>query len=204
MLGQRVEVYRSKEFMAFCHREMHGMCCICEEQYWSELHHFGGQGAMSRKPSDLEVARVCKECHMANDFKRGALIKRDKWEVLCKFQSDALELNEAWLRHMEGNSKMPARCRSCDHCQNNCCKAKLQHIEPEADCALDEMWELIQDSATLTPPEMRERLIAWSNLRSANVIRILAESTEEIMGSDSIESAKFVARQALKATGLNR
>jgi hypothetical protein len=201
MLRQRVEVFRSKEFMAFCHREMNdALCCACQEQYWEELHHFGGQGAMSRKPSDLEVARMCKKCHMKNDFKRLSLIKQNKLDLLLTFQDDAMELHEAWFRHLEGNSKMPTRCRGCEHCKNNCCKAKLKHEEPDADCALDDMWELIGQTETAKMPEA---LVQWSNKRSANVIKILAEPMQEILESDSLESIKFIANQALKASGLD-
>lgn len=65
------------------------------------LHHFGDDGAMSKKPSDNEVARVCVICHRDNDYKRRALIKNGYLEILEAFQNDALKLNRAYIEKLE-------------------------------------------------------------------------------------------------------
>lgn len=95
--------YRSKAFLRFAH-QAGGRCCVCGGT-WQELHHFGGDGGMALKPSDNEVARLCRKCHRENDFKRRALERRDQkngTQILEAMQADALQLNRAWIEHLEG------------------------------------------------------------------------------------------------------
>ena len=97
--------YRSKSFLSFCHSEMkHEPCCLCDERQWKELHHFGADGGMGMKPNDLEVARLCQDCHMDHGGKKRSLIKSmnpTDLILLVAFQDDALVLNRAWIEHME-------------------------------------------------------------------------------------------------------
>jgi hypothetical protein len=165
------------------------------------LHHFGDDGGGSMKPSDNEVARVCTECHMKNDLKRRGLLKSALDEVLEAYQNDALKLNKAYLEEIEGEKRrsLPAsRCQGCRSCgSDGLCAARLEHVEPEADCALEELnlW-LATEAPGIGPDEQRDWLLSWSNRRSANVIGFLAEPMREIAAT-ATGSAAFVARRAL-------
>jgi len=93
---------RSKKLLRFAHDELRDtVCCICQEAPWTELHHFGDDGGRGLKPSDNEVARVCKACHMTLDHKRRALVRRGEHEVLEAFQNDALKINRAYIEQLE-------------------------------------------------------------------------------------------------------
>jgi len=93
--------YRSKKFMAFCHQEADGICCICMKRRWEHLHHFGHDGGMSMKPSDNSVCRLCAECHRKNDVKYFTMIKNDQLDLLAIMSKDALELNKLYLECLE-------------------------------------------------------------------------------------------------------
>jgi hypothetical protein len=92
--------YRSKAFLKFCH-ELGGRCALCGRQF-EELHHFGNDGGKGLKPSDSQIVRLCRPCHMGNDFKERSLLRSGKFEELISFQRDALELNRAYIEHLEG------------------------------------------------------------------------------------------------------
>lgn len=95
----KTKPYRSKAFMRFCH-EQGGACALCGGPF-EQLHHFGVDGAMGRKPSDNEVVRLCDACHKGWDFKWNALARKS-WNVLIVFCRDALELNRAYIEYLEG------------------------------------------------------------------------------------------------------
>ncbi len=199
--------WRSKRLLRFCHDEMKpALCCVCGDAPWTMLHHFGDDGGMSMKPSDNEVARVCVKCHGRYDLKRHALIRKQSFEyfsVLESFQNDALKLNRAYMEMLEGAKGMslpPDRCFECDYSEGNAaCLARVPHAEPPNDCALDElnMW-LATEGPGLGPDEQRDYLLGWANRRAANVIGFLVEPMREIAGKTDQDSARFVARRALK------
>lgn len=203
---------RSLAFMRFCHEEMKpAPCCICEERPWVALHHFGDDGGASLKPSDNEVARLCTECHIANDLKRRGLWRRDNktgTRILETFQNDALKLNRAYIEHLESvkRGKLPAsRCEGCVQLVDGGCVAELPHVEPPNECALDELnlW-LVTDGPGLGPDEQRDWLLGWANRRGANVIGFLSEPMQEIAAESDDKSSRFVARRALRTACLGR
>lgn len=185
---------------------------MCKEKNWTQLHHFG-TGGKALKPSDAELCRVCKKCANKYEIKKLAMKRDDRWELLATMQEDALKMNEEWLRYLESKEKVPSRCRQCDYMMNGICSAVLCHIEPPNDCALDElnMW-LVTEGMGMTPDQQSKWLIKWSNRRSANVISFLTEAMKEIIqieneeGEDNLadyaQSVRFVARQTLKAAGV--
>lgn len=94
--------YRSKAFMRFCHEHMMPTrCCVCGEQA-TELHHFGDDGGQGMKPSDNEIARLCNGCHQKHGHKKRSLIRNMRYILLSEYQDDALELNRAYMKHLEG------------------------------------------------------------------------------------------------------
>lgn len=215
---QKQSRYRSKAFMKFCHERMKpDLCCVCGDSPWVALHHFGDDGGTSMKPSDNEVARVCLKCHMDNDLKRRALRKIDNktgTRVLEAFQNDALKLNRAYMEHLESvkrGSLPSARCDGCRYLVKGTCTASLRHVEPDGDCALEELnlW-LITEAPGIGPDEQRDWLLGWANRRSANVIGFLAEPMKEIAGfqvgdggpEEAVKAVRFVARHALRAAAI--
>ena len=202
MIGKR-KPYRSSAFLSYCHEEMRPEpCCLCGERPWDQLHHFGDDGGQGMKPSDNEVARVCYECHPKFDLKRRGLLKSGYHEVLMAFEKDALALNRAYIEFLEDKKlgTLPAsRCQACDHaCHGGGCDARYIHVEPPADCALDELnlW-LATEGPGLGPDEQRDWLLKWANRRAANVIGFFEETMREIATGGAPESAAFVARRAL-------
>lgn len=98
--------FRSREFMAFLHerRDLVGeSCAVCMNEYWSQLHHFGDDGGMGMKPSDLYVVRVCKECADRYEVKGRALRLSGKWELLSIFLDDSMHNVETYLEHLGGS-----------------------------------------------------------------------------------------------------
>jgi len=204
MVIHKSRPYRSKAFLRFCHERTADVpCCLCNSRPWVQLHHFGDDGGRGLKPSDNEVARVCLDCHMENDQKRRALIKNGRDDVLLAFERDALILNREYMRFLEEQKrgKLPAsRCGGCAMSDGSGgCRAELDHVEPPADCALEELnlW-LVTEAAALGPDEQRDWLLAWSNRRSANVIEFLADPMREIAAESNDKSSRFVARRALR------
>jgi hypothetical protein len=112
-MEQKRKPYRNKAFMRFCHERMRGACCVCNARQWTELHHFGDDGGMGMKPGDLQVARVCKDCHTRFPNKFKAMYRGDHYTVsaLVMFQADALRLNQAWVEHLE--AKRPIEIDGC-------------------------------------------------------------------------------------------
>jgi len=158
------------------------------------------------KPSDTSSARVCVECHSKYDLKRRGLIKSGYEDVLDRFQHDALILLREYVRHLESYKRrsLPAeRCGGCAFCRDGECEAKLEHVEPPNECALDELniW-LVTEAQGLGPDEQRDWLLSWSNRRSANVLSFLAEPMLEIATETSDESSRFVAKRALRTACL--
>ncbi len=190
MMIQKNKPWRSKKFLSFCHENMKpAQCCVCQEQPWSQLHHFGDDGGTSMKPSDNEVARVCLGCHNPrNDLKRRGLIKSGRWDLLEDYQNDALKLNRAYAEHLESVKHRSLPPIVAEH--NN-------------ECAVEELslW-LVTEGAGLGPDEQLEFLLKWANRRSADVIGFLTEPMKEIAASSRDRSSQFVAKQALKTAGL--
>ena len=71
-----------------------------------------------------------------------------------------------------------SRCSGCSYRRKPglVCGARLPHVEPSDDCALDELnaW-LLEDAPELALSDQRRWLVQWANLRSADVIKILTE-----------------------------
>jgi len=162
------------------------------------------------KPSDYQVARVCKTCADAYEVKHKALVRDGRFEVLAAFQQDALELHEAWLASLE-QTKPKARCAACRYNTSDGCAADFEHIEPDEDCALDELVEQLAGGMLDDPVEARAWLVAWANRRAANVVRFLVEPMIEIANYEpdaeggwraAYRSMRFVAAQALKTAGI--
>ena len=207
IVRQRVSPMRSPAFLRFCHEHMKpAPCCVCGERPWVELHHFGGDGGKAMKPSDNEVARTCIECHDLYDLKRIGLIKSGYDSVLSAYERDALTLNRAYIEHLESGKRkaLPAsRCDGCTFCaRDGGCSARLEHVEPGADCALDELtlW-LATEGPGLGPDEQRDWLLKWANRRAANVIGFLEEPLRWIAEKGCGEDA-FIAWRALRTACL--
>lgn len=123
------------------------------------------------------------------------------------------------------------RCGDCPHCTTEpCgrldapgypvvhqwrCRARFPHVEPPADCALEELNLWLAEQAL--PEDARDWLLAWANRRAANVIEFLAEPMKEIAGMvpddkaqgslkwrNPFEVARYVARMALKTCAIPR
>jgi len=205
---------RSRDFMRFAHGTKPHPCCVCKKKPFTQLHHFGDDGGMGMKPSDYQVARLCKSCADRWEIKRRALIKNGYYEILSMFQKDALELHEGWLRVVEdaAANNLSSRCGSCAYCDSGSCCAVLDHVEPDASCALDELSEAMAggdiDFPWMNPIEARDWMIEWSNRRSANVIGFFVEHLLEIAGKKAddcetgLRECRFIASQALKVAGV--
>jgi len=164
------------------------------------------------KPSDYQVARLCKTCADLYEVKRRALVRDQRFEILAVFQQDALELHEGWLRRLEeaSKAKVAARCAACKHLEDGECCAVYGHTEPPNDCALDELVEHLAGGMLDEPVEAQQWLVEWANRRAANVVGFLVEPMLEIVatspeGEDwrsALLSARFVAAQALKVAGI--
>lgn len=200
----KLKPLRSKEFMAFAHSTKPALCCVCRERYFSHLHHFGNDGGMGMKPSDYMVARLCVECHRAYDMKYNVLLRGGHADQLISMQMDALELHDMWFRHLEDNrnKKLMLRCRSCNHCDGGCCNAKLRHVEPPSDCALDALVEKLIEFCPNNVDEAKKWFIEWSNVRSSNVLGFSLESFSEILEASDVREMKFIASQAMKVAGV--
>ncbi len=163
------------------------------------------------KPSDYQVARVCKTCADAYEVKYKALVRDGRFEVLAAFQQDALELHEAWLASLEQTKPKVRRCAACRYNTSDGCAAEFEHLEPDEDCALDELVEQLAGGMLDDPVEARAWLVAWANRRAANVVRFLVEPMIEIANYEpdaeggwqaAYRSMRFVAAQALKTAGI--
>lgn len=190
--------------MSFAHSTAPAPCCICQEKPFVQLHHFGGNGGMSMKPSDYMVARLCMECHIAYDMKEKTLLRNGHFDQLIAMQRDALQLHDLWFEKIEQQKakKLMLRCRSCEHQENGECCATMVHMEPPIECALDELVEQIFIMNPDNMDEAREWFIQWANKRSTNVLSFCMESLSEIVGCENHTEAKFLAAQALKVAGV--
>lgn len=126
---------------------------------------------------------------------------------------------------MSGNILCSARCAGCDcHSANQHkeredefkrheCSARYPHVEPPADCALEELNLWLVENAL--PEDARDWLLEWANRRAANVIEFLAEPMAEIATMEPSEAqhgtpnwrqsfitAQFVARCALRTCAI--
>ncbi|MCK4792584.1 MAG: hypothetical protein KAV87_53135 [Desulfobacteraceae bacterium] len=107
------------------------------------------------KPSDLQVARLCKECHDRYPWKAGALVMREKWEHLACLLRDALYLNEAWIEHLE--AKRPVELGKC---------------------SMDELNRWIATKPKMTMAD-RDWLVMWVDSRSAEMYDSLIEIEDD-------------------------
>lgn len=90
--------------MAFAH-EQHGICCLCRERPWTQLHHHGDKG-MGQRCDDYEVARVCQECHEGVQGKRSAYFARTGlYSILSAMQADTIILLKLWASDLEGRKE---------------------------------------------------------------------------------------------------
>jgi hypothetical protein len=87
--------------MAFYH-SLGGLCCICKEKPFRQLHHFGSGGGRGMKPNDLDCCRMCQECAMAHEVKATAMIRDGRWELLATMHMDSAELKGAYIEYLEG------------------------------------------------------------------------------------------------------
>lgn len=207
--------YRSRDLFRFVHQDMRGLCCVCRKSPWEELHHFGDDGGMGLKPSDNEIARLCRACHREHDFKRRALARRDEkngTHVLEAMQADALEINRVYLERLERLGGGFPRCATCEFSERDSCSARLPHVEPAEGCAMDELAEwLLEREGDLDVKQRAEWLREWSGRRSADALRFLSSvlqavaSRQEGKGVDAesrILAMKLIARRALAVQGI--
>ena len=87
--------------MAFFHR-LGGLCCICKEKPFRQLHHFGSGGGKGMKPNDLDCCRVCRGCALKYEVKTTAMIRDGRWELLAMMHMDSAELKGAYIEYLEG------------------------------------------------------------------------------------------------------
>lgn len=149
---------RDKEFMRFCHERMGGSCCICLEQPFYHLHHFGDDGGMGLKPNDYEVARVCAQCHLKHGLKKRALlvsVEPEKLETLLSFMGDALKLNRAWIEHLKNGLPVAV-----------------------AGCALEDLNQFLLRHADLGLIDKRDWFIRWADRRAADLFDHLISDKE--------------------------
>lgn len=101
---QKNKPYRSEEFMAFLHdrRDLVGEQCATCGSFWKQLHHFGDNGGMGMKPSDLYLVKLCKTCADKYEVKTRALRRDRRWKLLSVFLYDAMANVEAWIKWKEG------------------------------------------------------------------------------------------------------
>lgn len=157
--------WRSKNFMAFCHESMRdsALCAVCGERQWAQLHHWGSDGGMSMKPTDLKLVRMCLTCHEKHGHKERALqssscrMDREVAErLLSTFRRDAVELLAAYVQHLEGGS------------------------EGIFDCSADELTEwLATEAQGLRPDKQKEWLLCWAGRRAADIIDAFMEGAED-------------------------
>jgi hypothetical protein len=211
MVRQKIKPYRNSSFMRFAHQTMKQngeVCCMCRTNPWTQLHHFGSGGGKGMKPSDLELCRMCKVCADKYEFKRTAMIRDGKWEILATMQMDALEINEEWQRFIDKSPKNQSRCKMCECCVDGSCCAVMSHSEPPSDCAVDELTEFLSlELEAMSPGNQKKWLLKWSNRRSANVIGFAVEALSEIARmrkpDNGIGDASFVASQTLKMSAID-
>lgn len=198
---------RSKNFMSFAHNTKPAPCCVCREKPFVQLHHFGSDGGRGMKPSDYEVARLCHDCALKYEIKRRGLINTGQYEILAAFQQDALELHDAWLRQLEETrkEKLPARCNACEHCFDGNCCAEHKHIEPDTECALEELNEELYCGLLQVdePENARSWLLSWANRRNQNVLKELLYTMKEIyyLSDDEIKNCAYMA---LRIAGMKK
>lgn len=96
----RQKPYRSKAYLSWA-KFQYRKCCVCGENYGSELHHFGDKG-MGQKASDLLVCRVCPGCHQQVQGKRVIAFRRlRQLETWIDIQADAIALLTAYIEYLE-------------------------------------------------------------------------------------------------------
>jgi hypothetical protein len=139
---------RSAEYMHFVHEHLKpAPCCVCGQQPWTRLHHWGGDGGMASKPSDWWIARLCEGCARQHEIKLRALQRADRTDLIAAFAVDALRCLEAWVVH---------HARGCP---------------PAEGCTADALTAWLASSAADGPlPERRAWLLRWADHRAAETI----------------------------------
>ena len=94
------------------------------------------------------------------------------------------------------------RCCKCKHCSSDLifCSASHRHIEPPADCALEEL-DLFMAEWSI-PVTQRQRLLEWSNRRSANVLQFLSETVQDIINVEPLEEGRSIEEWKGKFTDI--
>lgn len=149
--------YRSGAYLHFVHTHLQpAPCCCCGAAPWTQLHHFGGDGGMSSKPSDLWVARLCRACAIDHEVKLRALQRAGRWDLLAAFAVDALRCLEAWVVHHE---------RGCP---------------PAEGCTAEALTAWLASPAAEGPLEARRAwLLRWADQRAAATIDALLEEEDD-------------------------
>jgi hypothetical protein len=178
-------------------------CCICGDRPFTQLHHFGDGGGKALKPSDYQVARVCKTCADRWELKYVALVKNGYWEILSAFQHDALKLHDLWLEHLSEarKVKLHLRCLSCSKLNNGECTALYRHEEPPGDCAIEELSQHIAAGLLEDPTFAVKWLLNWANLRYANVLGWAVGALERVAKNEG--SGAEIALDALRVIGID-
>lgn len=192
-----------REFLAWCHRQG-GVCAdpSCSSP-WSELHHYGSDGGMGRRPNDYEVVRLCRACHDAHGRKRRALLRAGDYERLAAWQEDTLELMRGWIA---SGGRTPGRCGGCAYNAKGGCLAHHPHAEPTEMCAVEELMEwLAEDAPEMAVDAQRDWLVDWAARRYGNVVWYLAEPIRGIARGDLTAPPATVreCRSALRAGGMD-
>ncbi len=101
-MRQRQKPDRSIPFLEFS-KQQSGLCCICSNVEFEELHHYGSDAGLSMKGNDYEVCRVCMKCHSKHQGWRWLSFHREgKLDILANMQRDTINLLKKWINHIDG------------------------------------------------------------------------------------------------------
>jgi hypothetical protein len=94
--------FRSAALMRFAHAHLTpAPCALCGERPWVQLHHWGHDGGLARKPGDHVLVRLCGECARAHEVKWRALVRDERWDLFARFAADGFAILRAYVEHLE-------------------------------------------------------------------------------------------------------
>lgn len=156
---------RDKAFLQWAHRELRsGLCCLCHQRPWEQLHHFGDNGGMGLKPSDYLVCRVCRSCHDTYAFKGRRWSWTEQTErviAMAHMQRDALVILEAYLLYQQQRADDPTI-------------ADLRRAlagGQAVGCAIEEFDQWWATEGFLAAPaDLRAWVLRWADRRAAAIL----------------------------------